>query len=88
LAIAVDGAALGDGTDLLEDRLVREPPIETRGPGRARRSTPSGAPSARSGRWPPPAAASPFGPFAQTRTFSYDFLRGLQDLDLYLLLAE
>src|SRR5206468_2427900 len=45
-------------------------------------------PSAGSDRWPPPDAASPSGPFAQPRTFFYDLLRGLQDLDLHLLLAE
>src|SRR5262245_26340868 len=49
---------------------------------------PSAAPSAGSGRWPPPDAASPSGPFAQPRTFFYDLLRGLQDLDLHLLLAQ
>src|SRR5262249_26470451 len=56
--------------------------------GRSWRNTPSVAPFAASDRSQPPDAGSPSGPFAQPRTFFYDLLRGLQDFDLHLLLAQ
>ena len=87
-AIAVGGAAVRDGADLLERPSRRRAAGRSPPAGRARRNTPSAAPSAASGRSRPPDAVSPSGPFAQPRTFFYDLLGRLQDLDLHLLLAR